>query len=172
MEGARLPSKVPPIGSEAPAFDLPATGGGEVHVSQFRGKRNVVLLFFPGAFTPVCTKEMCEFRDGFRELALLDAEVLGISTDEIEKLERFQKAHHLPMRLLSDYSKHVCRRYGALGLLGKAKRATFVIDMEGKVRLAKVQFPLFRPTTSEVAKVLLELRKEREKKAGGASSEP
>lgn len=152
----------PAVGSEAPPFDLPAASGGEVRLADYRGKRNVVLLFFPGAFTPVCTKEMCEFRDGFRELATLDAEVLAISTDEVERLEKFQKSYHLPMKLLSDYSKHVCRRYGALGWIGKAKRATFVIDTKGIIRFVKVQMPFFRPLTSEVAKVLLELRKEAE----------
>jgi peroxiredoxin Q/BCP len=160
-------SAPPAVGSAAPHFDLPAAGGGEVVLESYRGRRNVVILFYPGAFTPVCTKEMCEFRDGFRELAALDAEVLGVSTDDLEKLERFQKTHHLPMRLLSDYSKAVCRRYGALSFLGHAKRATFVIDKAGVVRYARVQLPIFRPMPSDVAKVLLGLRKEGE--GAGAS---
>jgi peroxiredoxin Q/BCP len=155
-------SKHPAVGAEAPQFDLPAAGGGEVVLHDYRGKRNVVLLFYPGAFTPVCTKEMCEFRDGYRELAALDAEVIGISTDELEKLERFQKHYHLPVKLLSDYSRAVCRRYGALGLFGHAKRATFVVDTRGIVRLAQVQLPIFRPDPREVAKVLLAIRKETE----------
>ena len=153
-------SKVPSVGEEAPGFDLPAAGGGEVVLTSYRGKHNVVLLFYPGAFTPVCTKEMCEFRDGFREMSALHAEVIGISVDEIETLERFQKTHNLPMRLLSDYSKSVSRRYGALSILGSSKRATFVIDRNGIVRYARVQLPFFRPSPQEVADVLLKLRKD------------
>lgn len=161
-------AKTPGVGDEAPPFDLPAAGGGEVVLGSYRGKRSVVLLFFPGAFTPVCTKEMCEFRDGFREIAALDAEILAISTDELEKLERFQKAYHLPMKLLSDYSRAVCRRYGALGFFSHAKRATFVVDMAGAVRFAKVQFPLLRPDPREVARALLSLRNETDAKRGRA----
>jgi peroxiredoxin Q/BCP len=153
-------SRPPAVGDPAPPFDLPSAGGGEVVLSSYKGKRNVVLLFLPGAFTPVCTREACEFRDGFRELASHDAEILTISTDDVAKLERFQKTYHLPMRLLSDYSKAVCRRWGVLSFLGYAKRATFVVDREGIVRFAKVQMPFFRPSTSEVAQVLNRLQKE------------
>ncbi len=162
----------PAPGQPAPDFDLPATGGGEARLSDYRGKRHVVLLFFPGAFTPVCTREMCEFRDAYRELGHLDAEVLAISTDEIDVLERFRREHHLPIRLLSDYSKAVCRRYGALGLFGRARRATFVVDKRGIVRFARVQLPIFRPKTSEIAQVLLALRHEEEERGAQSPAAP
>jgi peroxiredoxin len=155
----------PAPGEPAPDFDLPSAGGREIRLADFRGKRNVVLLFFPGAFTPVCTKEVCEFRDRYREIAHLDAEILAISTDDLDTLERFRKQYHLPIRLLADYSKAVSRRYGALGLFGRPKRATFVVDKAGIVRFSKVQFPIFRPSPQEVANVLLKLRKEAEEGA-------
>lgn len=165
----------PATGEVAPPFDLPASAGTVISLARYRGVQPVVVLFYPGDFTPICTREMCAFRDTFSEFSRLGAAIVAISTDPPESHRRFQKAHALPFPLLSDERGHVSRRYGVLGLFGRrAKRASFVIDREGVVRYAKVQLPVFRPSVQEIAAVLTGLRREEEEPegAGGGPGEP
>jgi len=161
----------PKPGDKAPLFDLPAADGDDVALGAFLGKQPIVLLFYPGDFTPVCTKEMCEVRDSFHELSRLDAAIFGISTDALESHQRFRDKHRLPFKLLTDATGHVAKRYGALGLLGRAKRATFVIDKQGVIRYANVQLPFFRPSIQEIAKVLSALQQKESAGAGGPTDD-
>ena len=128
-------------GDAAPAVTLPARFGEEVKAPIGQGK--VVLLFFPLAFSPVCTDEMCHMRDSWSEWEGLDATVLGISVDSPFVTDRFRADQNIPFPILSDFNKDVCTNYGVLhedlkGLKGVAKRSAFVIDPDGSVAYAWV----------------------------------
>ena len=130
------------VGSKAPDFTLMNQDREPVTLSAHLG-RPVALAFFPAAFSSVCTKELCTFRDQFAELNKLDAHVLGISVDTFCALKAFQDSQRLNFPLLSDFNKEVIRAYGVynedmIGLHGIAKRAVFVIDSAGVVRHREV----------------------------------
>ncbi len=127
------------VGAKAPDFTLVDQDRNQVRLSDQAGKNNVVLLFFPLAFSPVCTNEMCTFRDSIAELGKANATVYGISVDSPFALKAFQKDNQLPFSLLSDFNKDVVKQYGVfaedlVGLKGVAKRSVFVIDKNGVVR--------------------------------------
>jgi thioredoxin-dependent peroxiredoxin len=121
------------VGEPAPEFELPGTGGKTYRLSDYRG-RWVVLAFYPGDFTAVCTRQFCSYRDRDRELAALDAEVLGISPQSVDSHERFTAENGLTVALLADEGKEVAREYGVLGPAGFVRRAIFIVDPEGVVR--------------------------------------
>lgn len=125
------------IGQAAPAFDLVSSTGKPVKLADFAGKKNVVLYFYPGDFTPVCTKETCGFRDMYAELESKDTEVIGVSVDSDESHRRFAEEYKVPFDLVSDKNKDLARAYGATSfvrdILGKTSRITFVIDKQGKI---------------------------------------
>jgi peroxiredoxin len=127
-------ASLPPVGSPAPDFTLSSTAGGEVTLSQLRG-RNVLLAFFPLAFTSVCTKEMCEFSTGYGQFRSANTEVLPISVDSIPTLKEFKTKERLTVDLLSDFKREVSRKYGTL-LEDKffSNRAYVLIDRNGVVR--------------------------------------
>jgi len=130
------------IGSQAPDFTLMNEERQPVTLSAHRGKP-VLLAFFPAAFSAVCTKELCTFRDSFATLGQSKAQVYGISVDTFWSLKAFHDAQHLTFPLLSDFNKEVIRDYGVvnenmIGLKGIAKRAVFVIDGQGVVRYREV----------------------------------
>ena len=130
------------VGSKAPDFTLTNQDREPVTLSQLQGKP-VVLAFFPAAFSSVCTKELCTFKDSMAQLAKANAQVFGISVDTFFTLKAFQDQQKLPFPLLSDFNKEVIRDYGVfnenmIGLKGIAKRATFVIDKDGIVRHAEI----------------------------------
>ena len=129
-------------GSPAPDFTLTNQDRQPVRLSEHRGQP-VVLAFFPAAFSSVCTKELCTFRDSLARLNAARAQVYGISVDTFFTLKAFQEAQRLTFPLLSDFNKEVIRQYGVfnedmIGLKGIAKRAVFVIDKEGLVRYREV----------------------------------
>ncbi len=131
------------IGNSAPDFTLTSDEKQSVSLSDYKGK-NVVLLFFPLAFTGVCTKELCNTRDDIAFYQNLDAQVLAISVDSPFTLEKFKAEQNLNFPLLSDFNKEVSTSYGSiyedfvLGMRGVSKRSAFVIDKEGIVRYAEV----------------------------------
>src|SRR5215468_9848970 len=135
-----------PVGATAPDFTLPDGDGNQWHLADQRGKV-VVLLFYPGDETPVCTRQMCSVRDRWEDYAATGAEVVGISTDSVESHKAFTEHHDLPLRLLSDADRTVADLYGANSLVpGKVARSVFVIDAEGVVRYRDVRpLGLFRP---------------------------
>ena len=133
-------SKMPVVGKSAPAFTLPAVPDGKVRLSQFKGKQNVVLYFYPRDNTPGCTTEACDFRDHMARLQGMDTAVLGVSTDSIASHEKFAAKFELPFPLLSDEDHAICEKYGVWAEkknYGKTymgiQRATFLIDKQGKV---------------------------------------
>jgi thioredoxin-dependent peroxiredoxin len=125
------------VGEPAPEFELPGTGGRTYRLGDYSG-RWVVLAFYPGDFTTVCTKQFCSYRDRDRELAALDAEVLGISPQSVDSHERFVAEYELNVPLLADEDKEVARAYGVLGPAGYVRRAIIIIDPSGVVRYRDV----------------------------------
>lgn len=139
------------IGDTAPIFTLKDGNGNDWTLSDHRGKV-VVLMFYPGDDTPVCTREMCSVRDHWSEYQATGAEVVGISTDSVESHGKFADKYSLPLRLLADVDGEVRDKFGATSLLpGYTARAEFVIDPEGKIAYQKVRsIGLFRPSDQEV----------------------
>lgn len=131
------------IGDKAPSFTLVSSEKEQISLADFQGK-NVVLLFFPLAFTGVCTTELCSMRDDIGTYEGLNAEVLGVSVDSFATLGKFKAEQNLNFRLLSDFNKEVSRAYGAfyeefvLGMKGVSKRSAFVIDGTGTVQYAEI----------------------------------
>ncbi|HUK37109.1 MAG TPA: peroxiredoxin [Vicinamibacterales bacterium] len=130
------------VGSKAPDFTLMNENREPVTLSSQKG-HPVVLAFFPAAFSGVCTKELCAFRDSMAKLNNAKAQVYGISVDTFFTLAAFKKDQNLNFPLLSDFNKDVIQAYGAynpdmIGLKGIAKRSTFVIDKDGIIRYAEV----------------------------------
>ena len=124
------------VGDQAPDFELPGTGGKTYKLSDYRG-RKVILAFYPGDFTAVCTKQFCSYRDESERLDGLGADVLGISPQSVDSHERFTEEKSLNVPLLADEDKAVARAYGVLAG-PMVRRAIFVIDEEGVVRHRKV----------------------------------
>jgi peroxiredoxin Q/BCP len=124
------------VGDPAPEFELPGTGERTYRLSDYRG-RKLVLAFYPGDFTAVCTKQFCSYRDQSDKLDGLGADVLGISPQSVESHERFTQEKSLNVPLLADEDKAVAKAYGVLAG-PMVRRAIFVIDEEGIVRHRKV----------------------------------
>ena len=124
------------VGDAAPDFELPGTGEKTYRLSDYRG-RKVVLAFYPGDFTAVCTKQFCSYRDEGERIDNLGADVLGISAQSVDSHERFAKEKSLNVPLLADEDKAVARAYGVLAG-PMVRRAIFVIDEQGTIRYRKV----------------------------------
>jgi thioredoxin-dependent peroxiredoxin len=123
-------------GDRAPEFELPGTGGKSYKLADYRG-RKVILAFYPGDFTMVCTKQFCSYRDQGEQLDQLGAEVLGISPQSVSSHERFTEEKRLNVPLLADEDKAVARAYGVVAG-PMVRRAIFIVDEEGIVRHRKV----------------------------------
>ena len=125
------------VGTAAPDFEATSSDGRTVSLAELRGKKNVVLYFYPADFTVVCTRETCGFRDMYEDLASKDTEVVGVSFDDDASHERFRKEHGVPFPLLSDTGKKLADKYEASSvmskLIGRAARVTYVIDKSGKI---------------------------------------
>lgn len=131
---------MPAVGDKAPLFDLPTFPKGRTKLSQFKGKQNVVLYFYPRDDTPGCTKQACGFRDEIGEFQSAETVVLGISTDSVDSHEKFAAKFSLPFPLLSDEDHAVAEKYGTWvekNMYGKKsmgiQRTTFLIDKSGKI---------------------------------------
>jgi len=154
---------LPVIGKPAPDFSLPGTSGATVTLRQFKGRKTVVLYFYPADETPGCTKEACGFRDLSAQFEAAGAVILGVSVDPMESHLKFQAKHRLPFALLSDPDAAVSKAYGVWkqkNLYGKKfmgiERTTFVIDKTG--RIAQI-YPKAR-VDGHVAEVLAFLTEE------------
>ena len=138
------------INEPAPDFSLPDGDGKQWRLSDHRGKV-VVLLFYPGDETPICTRQMCSVRDRWDDYMATGAEVVGISSDSVESHRKFAEHHKLPLRLLSDANGDVSKLYGARSLIpGKVARSVFVIDAKGILRHSDIRpLGLFKPKDDE-----------------------
>jgi peroxiredoxin len=149
------------VGDKAPDFGLPDTGLRIRKLKDFSGKK-VVLAFFPGAFTSVCTREMCTFRDSLARFNKLKAEVVGISVNDPWTQKAFASDNELTFTLLSDYNRDVVNLYGvaapdSLGLKGytTAKRSVFIVDTKGVIRYVWVsEDPRVEPNYKEIEEAL------------------
>jgi len=123
------------VGDAAPDFDLPDARGRRVRLADFKGKRGVVLYFYPKDDTPGCTKEACSFRDSYEEFRDAGAEVIGVSSDSEASHRSFAEKYRLPFVLVADAGGELRKRYGVPSTLGLLPgRVTYVIDREGIVR--------------------------------------
>jgi peroxiredoxin Q/BCP len=129
-------AKAPQVGDPAPDFELPGTEG-PFRLSQHRGER-VVLLFYPGDETPVCTKQFCSYRDRADDMSGLDATVVGISHQDLASHERFSEHHGLTVPLLADVDKAVAKSFGVAAPVLGTRRAAIVIDEDGVIRYRHV----------------------------------
>jgi peroxiredoxin Q/BCP len=123
------------VGDRAPDFRLPGTGGREYSLGEYLG-RPLVLVFYPGDDTPVCTKQLNAYNDGLDQFLELDAQVLGISAQGIDSHAAFSDKHGFDFPLLADTDKTVASAYGTLGPIGFPRRSVFIIDREGVIRYA------------------------------------
>jgi len=150
-------------GDKAPNFTLRDTQKQEVSLSDYEGKK-LVILFFPLAFTGLCTEELCGVRDDSEEYNNLDAEIVGISVDSLFVLERFKAENNYNFTLLSDFNKEASRAYGTLyenfvlDMKGVSKRAAFVVDQKGTIRYAEVlenagELPNFKAIKEVLAEI-------------------
>ena len=149
------------VGDKAPDFTLPSQMGDNVTLSEFFGKKAIVLYFYPKDESPGCTREACRFRDSYDVFTDLGAEVLGVSSQSVESHKSFATHHGLPFLLLSDADGKVRQLYGVSATMGVIPgRVTFIIDKKGVVR--HVFSSQFQPEKhiEEALKILKELEKE------------
>lgn len=125
------------VGDPAPEFELSGTGDRTYRLSDFEG-RWLVLAFYPGDFTPVCTRQFCSYRDAADRLDELDVEVLGVSPQSLDSHQRFQSRYGLKVPLLADPGRGAIRAYGVLGPGGLVRRSIFIVDPLGIVRYRHV----------------------------------
>lgn len=133
------------IGQKAPDFSLYSSYKSKISLSDYAGKQNVLILFFPQAFTGVCTKELCAVRDDIARYNQANAQVLGISVDSVFTLAKFKEEQQYNFPLLSDFNKEVSDLYGSIyasftdmGMKGVSKRSAFVVDKQGVIQYAEV----------------------------------
>lgn len=122
---------MPNVGDDAPDFELDGTDG-RFKLSEQRG-RKVVLLFYPGDFTPVCTKQFCSYSDRYEDLAALDAAVVGISAQSVERHHEFKSMHAIPVPLLADADRKVAKAYGLTQPILGTRRAVVIVDEAGRI---------------------------------------
>ncbi|MEM8618335.1 MAG: peroxiredoxin [Actinomycetota bacterium] len=144
------------VGDAAPDFELPGTGDRTYTLAEFRG-RPVVLVFYPGDDTPVCTKQLNSYNDDLSQFDDLNAQVIGISAQDVDSHESFSSKHGFNFPLLADTDKTIAGEYGTLGPIGFPRRSVFIIDADGVVRYAHraIAGLTFRP----VAELVGELEK-------------
>lgn len=131
---------MPQIGQPAPDFTLPSTAGQDITLSSFRGKQNVLVAFFPLAFTGVCTKELCAFSEDYARFESAGTKVLPISVDAVPSLKAFKEKERMTVDLHSDIHRRASRAYGVLiEEKGIAKRSYFLVDKQGVLRWSHVE---------------------------------
>lgn len=131
------------VGQAAPDFKLFNSDKKEISLSDYKGK-NLIILFFPQAFTGTCTTELCSMRDNYNIYASLNTDIVGISVDSLFTLAAYKKDQNLNFDLLSDFNKNICKEYDsyledfAFGMKGVSKRSAFVVDKNGAIQYAEI----------------------------------
>ncbi|MGK2924105.1 MAG: peroxiredoxin [Lysobacterales bacterium] len=144
------------VNDKAPLFVLPDDRGGQFSLAEQVG-RKVLLVFYPGDDTPVCTKQLCDYRDGVEAFAGLGVEVVGISNDSADSHQRFREKHGLPFTLLTDADLAVAALYDSKGMLGM-KRSVFLVDEQGVIRYLHIEsVALFRRKREELLEAIRKL---------------
>lgn len=144
------------VNDKAPDFVLQDDQGGEFSLADQRGHK-VLLVFYPGDNTPVCTKQLCDYRDGIEAFAGLGVEVVGISSDSADSHRTFRQKHDLPFTLLTDPNLEVAAQYDSKGMLGM-KRSVFLIDEGGVIRYLHIEsLALFRRHRDELLEAIREI---------------
>jgi peroxiredoxin len=146
------------VGDVAPDFELPASGNHTIKLSEYRGKKNVLLAFYPFAFSPVCSLQLPGLQQQLSQFQSLNTEVLGISVDSKHSSAAFAEHLHLDFPLVSDFNKEITLAYGVLREGGFAERALFVIDKTGKIAYAHVNAIAEVPDNEPVFEVLRQLQ--------------
>lgn len=147
------------VGDAAPDFELEDQNGKKVRLSQYKGKKNVLLAFFPFAFSPVCTNELGELKEKEGSIVKLDTQILAASVDSTWTQKAFAKELGVKFPLLSDFGRKAVPLYGALYEdKGFAKRSVFVVDKKGRVAYARTYEPGQQPDIEEALEVLKKLR--------------
>jgi peroxiredoxin Q/BCP len=144
------------VGDAAPDFTLSSTHG-DITLAERWPRNAVLLVFYPGDDTFVCTRQLCDYRDHFGVFADLGVDLLGINPQDLDSHRAFAEKHALPFPLLCDSDGSVCRAYGALGWLGTARRALVLIGMDGRIRWKHSDLPIFHRGASELADVISRL---------------
>jgi peroxiredoxin Q/BCP len=145
------------VGDAAPLFEAAGTGQRVYRLEDFRGSP-VVLVFYPGDATPICTAQLSSYNEGLNRLSDLDARVLAISPQDVESHERFQAAHGFDFPLLHDDGRKIGDAYGVLGPLGFYRRSVFVVDARGVLRYAnRGMAGLSYPSVDDIAKAVAAL---------------
>src|SRR5947209_3374766 len=124
---------MPNVGDKAPNFSLPASDGKTYSLSQFRGKNHIVVVFYPGDDTPTCTKQLCDYNDGWGQFRKYGAVVLGVSVNDMASHKSFADKHNFQIPLLEDKDLKMCKAYDVMmlkGLVSMTNRAVFIIDKE------------------------------------------
>ena len=131
---------IPDVGAVAPDFTLAYTAGSTVTLSAFRGTKNVLLAFFPLAFTSTCTAEVCAFSDEYAQFESVDVVVLPISVDSVQTLKEFKAKHGISVAMASDFKREISRAYGVLNdEKFYSNRAYFLVDKTGVLRWSHVE---------------------------------
>jgi peroxiredoxin Q/BCP len=143
----------PTVGDPAPDFTLASTQG-EVTLSKLLANGAVLLAFYPGDDTPVCTKQLCDYRDNLAVFAGLGVQVIALNPQSLASHEKFAKKHALPFPVAADEGSAVCKSYGAAGLFGITKRALVLVGRDGRVRWRKTDFPLFFESAGEIREAI------------------
>lgn len=157
----------PRVGQKAPKFELPDTEGKTRGLDEFVDQGGVLLAFFPFAFSGVCDREMCAFRDGFSEYSERGTQIVGISVDSVYTLKAFAQTYDLRFPLLSDFNKSAAKAYGVLhsqwvgfGYRGVAKRSAFLVDRKGVMRYKWVgDDPANEPPYGALTKAATKMRR-------------
>ena len=152
MDQARnSPARLREVGEQAPDFTLPDQDSNMVTLEEFRGKQNVVLVFYPGDSTPGCTKQLCAIRDDFDVFTARNTVVLGINSQGPASHRKFINRHRFPFRLLVDHAKEVVSAYGCKGAM-TTKRTVYGIDQAGIIVFARRG----RPSNEEILQAFQE----------------
>ncbi len=151
---------IPKVGEDAPDFLLKDQDGKDVKLSDFRGKKNVLMAFFPLAFTPVCSCQIPQYREDLEKFNGLNTQVLAISVDSVPSHKAWtQQMGGIPYPVLADFYPHgdVAKKYGVLKEQGFSERALFIVDKQGRVRFAQVHELKMQPDNNVVINELKKL---------------
>lgn len=146
----------PGVGDRAPEFSLPSTKG-RVTLAELRDKGPVLLVFYPGDDTPVCTKQLCNYRDNIAVFEQLGVQVVALNPESEASHAQFADKHRFPFPVAADAGGVVTRAYGARGLFGMTKRALVLVGRDGRIAWRKTDFPVFYETADDVRRALADL---------------